>query len=321
MEENVLNEINKFRHNPSAFVKEFQTLAKALKRTKKTAEKGDELEKYLVKLNSEAISPLKFSKALSSACKDEIDNVLKGLTKSAHKTFHDIKEMVSKYCTNFNHLAMLLDHGSIDSMIPRFFVSEYDPGRHNRAELLNKEYAFCGVATTEYNDDTLTVVIFADFVEEIIHEKDEHVMYFHDLSDLKKAFDYFDVNKSGLVDPHELKSCLRAVGFDLKNPTIFNLISSLDTPENHLGFDFQTFALAFDKELGNDRTKNGLFKLFTLFINNPNQFTLNEASIRRLCNETGEVLLENEAKEILERASLAGNELEFEEFYNIMTGK
>lgn len=319
-----LNELNKFRHEPSSYQKQFETQVKAIRRIKKNPANealANELEAVTNNLSSfPKFSPFQLDKGLNKAAEEEIEKIMKNPPKNAHKPYSEIVDLVNKYCCKFNKLAMILDHGSLDSLMSRLFISTYDPSRHNKESIVSNDFFQVGVATAYFNDDILRVFILADFVEDISHDQNDHEFYFDDLSDLKKAFDYFDVNKSGLLDAKELKSCLRAVGYDLDNPTIFNLISSLDTEENDKGIDFKTFAIAFDKTLGNDRTKDGLFKLFTLFIDNPHQYVITESSVRRLCKEVGERLSDNEAKEIIDRASSNGKELEFEEFYSIMTG-
>jgi len=320
-----LEELNKFRHDPFSYQKQFETQVKAIRRIKKNSaneELAKELETVTNSLSTlPKFSPYQLDKGLNKAAQEEIEKIMKNPPKNAHKSYHEIVELVNKYCCKFTKLSMILDHGSLDSLVSRLFISNYDPSRHNKESIISNNYFQVGIATAYFNDDILRVFILADFVEDISHDQADHEFYFDDLSDLKRAFDYFDVNKSGLLDAKELKSCLRAVGYDQDNPVIFNLICSLDTEANNeKGIDFKTFAIAFDRTLGNDRTKEGLFKLFTLFIDNPHQFVLSESSIRRLCKEVGEKLSENEAKEIIDRASSNGKELEFDEFYLIMTG-
>ncbi len=319
-----LEELNKFRHEPSSYHKQFETQVKAIRRIKKNSANealANELETVTNNLSTyPKFSPFQFDNGLNKAAQEEIEKIMKNPPKNAHKSYHEIVELVNKYCCKFTKLSMILDHGSLDSLMSRLFISNYDPSRHNKESIISNDYFQIGIATAYYNDDILRVFVLADFVEDINHDQTDHEFYFDDLSDLKKAFDYFDVNKSGFLDVKELKSCLRAVGYDLDNPTIFNLICSLDNADNEKGIDFKTFAIAFDKTLGNDRTKDGLFKLFTLFIDNPHQYVISESSIRRLCKEVGERLNENEAKEIIDKASSNGKELEFDEFYSIMTG-
>ena len=51
-----------------------------------------------------------------------------------------------------------------------------------------------------------------------------------EVDEIKQAFDLFDTNGTGKIDPKELKAAMQSLGFDSKNPTIYQLIADLDTP-------------------------------------------------------------------------------------------
>lgn len=318
MVDNIINKLNEFRKEPKAFEKELQNYGKALRRVKKN-DIADEIEGFAKGLSDiESLSPLSYSKGLAAACADELNHFLKSRGSAYHKSYADIKFFVDKHTKHVQKFSFILDDGPIDSLISRVFVSEFDKDRSNMKSLPSEEFKFIGVATKEINSEYVSVIIISDFVEEI--EEGDYHFNINDFSELRKAFDTFDIFKTGKIDPKELKSNLRAAGLDLNNPALYEIIESLDTPDNALGVDFQKFCIIFDKTLSNDNNKHGLEKIFHLFISDPNQFIINEASIRKLCRSADITLNEDEAKEILERASLAGNELSFEEFYDIMIG-
>ena len=146
----------------------------------------------------------------------------------------------------------------------------------------------------------------------------------HDeVEEIKQAFDLFDTNQTGQIDPKELKSAMQSLGFDTKNPTIFQLIADLDTPENAKrgGVEFDNFVEAINNKLGDKESKDGIERIFNLFIDDPNQNTITLSSLRRIARELGEQMSNEELKDMLERASSNGTELTFEEFYEIMTKK
>lgn len=146
----------------------------------------------------------------------------------------------------------------------------------------------------------------------------------HDeIEEIRQAFDLFDTNQTGRIDPAELKAAMQSLGFDTKNPTIYQLIADLDTPENNKngGIDFQNFVDAINDKLGDKETRDGIQRIFDLFIDDPNQNTINLTSLRRIARELGEQMSNDELKDMLERASSNGVELTFDEFYEIMTKK
>ncbi len=44
---------------------------------------------------------------------------------------------------------------------------------------------------------------------------------------IREAFNLFDTEATGKIDPRELKSAMQSLGFESKNPTIFNMIADL----------------------------------------------------------------------------------------------
>jgi Ca2+-binding EF-hand superfamily protein len=55
--------------------------------------------------------------------------------------------------------------------------------------------------------------------------------------EIKEAFDLFDTDKNGLIDAHEMKVTMRALGFDLKKEEVNRLFTEVDTEETgHINF-------------------------------------------------------------------------------------
>ena len=48
--------------------------------------------------------------------------------------------------------------------------------------------------------------------------------------EIKQAFDLFDTNGTGKINPKKLKAAMQSFGFDSKNLKIYQLIADLDTP-------------------------------------------------------------------------------------------
>ena len=144
-----------------------------------------------------------------------------------------------------------------------------------------------------------------------------------ELEEIRQAFELFDPNGTGRIDPKELRVAMQSMGLDTKYPTIFQLIAELDTPEaaKKGGIEFETFVEAINNKLGDKETKEGIRRIFDLFIDDPSSDTITLASLRRIARELGEQMSNEELKDMLERASSNGTELSFEEFYDIMTKK
>ena len=144
-----------------------------------------------------------------------------------------------------------------------------------------------------------------------------------EVDEIKQAFDLFDTNGTGKIDPKELKAAMQSLGFDSKNPTIYTLIADLDTPEaaKNGGVNFDDFVGSINNKLGDKESKEGIHRIFELFIDDPNADTITLSSLKKIAQELGENMSAEELKDMLERASANGTELTFDEFYEIMTKK
>ena len=141
-----------------------------------------------------------------------------------------------------------------------------------------------------------------------------------EIEEIREAFKLFDTDGSGQIDPKELKAAMESLGFENKNPTIYQMIADLDTPEHARGINFDQFLDAITTRLGNRETKEGIYRIFELF-DDDKSGTINISNLRRVAKELGETMGLDELKEMLERAASNGEEITFDDFYFIMTKK
>ena len=110
------------------------------------------------------------------------------------------------------------------------------------------------------------------------------------------------------------------MGYDTKNPAVYQIIVELDTPENaKKGIDADTFVDAFNDKLADKESKGGIQKVYDLFTNDGKQDTITVSSLTKVAKELGEDVTPEEIKAIISRASNNGDEITFDEFYEIIT--
>ena len=114
-----------------------------------------------------------------------------------------------------------------------------------------------------------------------------------EVDEIRQAFDLFDTNGTGKIDPKELKAAMQSLGFDSKNPTIYQLIADLDTPEaaRNGGISFDDFVGSINNKLGDKESKEGIHRIFELFIDDPNADTITLSSLKKIAQELGEISL------------------------------
>ncbi len=81
-----------------------------------------------------------------------------------------------------------------------------------------------------------------------------------EVEELREAFNLFDTEATGKIDPRELKSAMQSLGFESKNPTIFNMIGELESLGREV--DFEEFLDGITSKLGDkeSRVSHPLFR-------------------------------------------------------------
>lgn len=138
-----------------------------------------------------------------------------------------------------------------------------------------------------------------------------------EIEEIREAFNLFDTDGSGRIDPKELKAAMQSLGFENKNPTIYQMIADLEKEGSDI--DFDQFLDAITSKLGDKETKSGINKIFDLFAEGQDSISLN--NLKRVAKELGETMSSEELQEMLERAASNNQEITREDFYNIMTKK
>ena len=139
--------------------------------------------------------------------------------------------------------------------------------------------------------------------------------------DLRQAFDLFDVKENGKIDPNEIKETMKQLGFDTKNPTIFQIIEDLDTPESKKngGISFSQFSESMNKRLGDKESKEGARRIFDLFVDDIKAEYIPIESLKKIAKELGDKSSDDQLKDMIECASKNNGQLSFDDFYYIIS--
>jgi Ca2+-binding EF-hand superfamily protein len=136
---------------------------------------------------------------------------------------------------------------------------------------------------------------------------------------VKSCFDCFDPKNTGKINPRELKETMEQLGFAKTNPGIYEIIESMDNKDYANGMTFDQFVTVINTQLVDKETKPGIQRIFDLFADeeNPDNITLN--SLKKNAVLLNADISPEELKDLLGRASSNGNDINFDEFYEIMT--
>ena len=113
---------------------------------------------------------------------------------------------------------------------------------------------------------------------------------------------------------------MRSLGFDTKNPAIFQMIADMDEDGNG-EIEFEEFLDMMTARISDRNTKEDLERVFKLF-DDKRTGEISVENLRRVAKELGEDIPEDELREIILRADLDGDgKLTFDDFYAVITKK
>ena len=138
-----------------------------------------------------------------------------------------------------------------------------------------------------------------------------------EVNSIKEAFELFDSDNSGTIDPREIEAALASLGRD-QSPTIFRLLAGIEK----LGADItlEDFTDHIAEQLGNRNSRDGVQKILDLFDDDGTN-TINIKNLVRVSRELGETMSEEELREAISKASGGKSELTLDDFYGVMTKK
>ena len=108
---------------------------------------------------------------------------------------------------------------------------------------------------------------------------------------------------------------MQNIGFDEKNPGVYEVMTELDNPKNKNlgGASFNDFCQTVNNRIPERETTEDLRRVFNLFLDDPNATTTSLQSIKKVTEELGENIDELELGAMLNKASKAGDKLIFED--------
>jgi centrin-1 len=141
-----------------------------------------------------------------------------------------------------------------------------------------------------------------------------------EIEEIREAFNLFDADGSGSIDPKELKAAMQSLGFEAKNATIYQMIADVDADGSGT-IDFSEFLAMMTKKMTDKDSREDINKVFSLFdVEGKGRITLRD--LKRVAKELGETMTEAELLEMVERADADNDgEVTADDFYNIMTKK
>jgi Ca2+-binding EF-hand superfamily protein len=318
-QQDALKYLNDFRKKPSSFIDALEKVKLNLgqmSKNSKTVEFIKDIDSFIpIIAKSPGLTQFTLSKELTAAANKKLDDFAETSVQYNMKE-SEVANLVKKFCEGFTALAFLVnDIDDADSVLTRMIFANSDKEKKNRKALLDTKFAYIGIAQKMVDGDNYVVLLLADNVEDSKPKQS-----FQGLEELRQAFDFFDVNESGKINIKETLTALKSLGYHNRNPALFAILNELDTTENDKkGVDWDNFSNHVLNRISNVTSREGLRRIFDIFIDDPVQDTVTLTTLKRICRELGEPIKNEELQDMIQRAASNGVELTFDEFYSYMT--
>ncbi|WJX65408.1 putative calcium-binding protein cml13, variant 2 [Trifolium repens] len=135
--------------------------------------------------------------------------------------------------------------------------------------------------------------------------------------EIKEAFELFDTDGSGTIDAKELNVAMRALGFEMTEEQIEQMIADVDK-DGSGAIDYDEFEHMMTAKIGERDTKEELMKAFHIIDQDKNG-KISATDIKRIAKELGENFTDREIQEMVDEADQnRDREVDPEEFIMMM---
>ncbi|CAE7939334.1 unnamed protein product [Symbiodinium sp. KB8] len=135
--------------------------------------------------------------------------------------------------------------------------------------------------------------------------------------EIREAFSLFDTEQSGAIDARELKAALRALGFEVKKEDVRRMLADIGKDPSQ-PIDFNEFCEMMKGRMPDKNSRVEIDKVFALF-DEDETGKISFRNLKRIAQELGESLTDEELQEMIEEADRDGDGLiSPEEFYRVM---
>ncbi len=313
-EKDIISDINSFRSDPRSVQHQIEVLRKGISRLRPNDPFLGEIDRFVQSIGSIKKMPnLTYNQTLSQACKEEVKKFSRDEGYNKYRTGNQLKGIVSDAFIKEN-AALIADDGAdeAETVVSKLLLNKADKEKKGRKMLTTPEYTQIGIASIEYNDENYIVIIFAN--NDCPDEGDPELPN-GDLSLLKQAFDLYDHDGTQKIRIQEAIDGMQSVKFDQTNPVLYEIIEEMNENE---WVSWPKFASHVWGRVTDRNTDEGLRTLFDLFIDNPKQDTITFETFKRICNEVGENMSDEEMRNILEVTTNSGKDISFEDFCQYM---
>ena len=312
----ILDEMNKFRQNPKSIEQILQTFKLGLSRLRARDPFINEIEAFISTLEvMKKMPPLVKNEELCKAAQSQIDAFSRDEDNYLnYRVGKDLKGIIpEQYLTQ--ECALIAESADLPSMLTiRVLLNKQDKFKVGRSYFTNPNYTQIGIADIKKENDIYVILIFAQFEAKI---RKSVPLPKGDLTELKKAFDFFDINKIGEILPRDTVEAMEALGFQKRNPKLLEIMRKLSEEEFDY-VDWPTFADYIIKSISDKSSDEGLRVIFDLFVDDRVDDTISLMHLKKVVEDLQEEKGIEQIRKLLLLKGASNARLTFPEFVDYM---
>eukprot|EP00743_Colponemidia_sp_Colp-15_P000517 GILK01000582.1.p1 GENE.GILK01000582.1~~GILK01000582.1.p1 ORF type:complete len:198 (+),score=52.14 GILK01000582.1:54-596(+) len=138
--------------------------------------------------------------------------------------------------------------------------------------------------------------------------------------EIKEAFDLFDMDGGGTIDPKEMLAAIKAMGLAGNIQTITSMIHDMDA-DGSGSVDFQEFIDMMTASMDEKTSRDDTYRVFQYMdLERTNQLTF--ANVKRVAAELGETMTDEELREMMAVCDIdKDGAITPDDFYQCLTKK
>ena len=281
-----VSEINKFRTNPKSIEQRVQTFRLGLSRLRGRDPFLLEIDAFISSLNDlKPMPPFQLNELLSKAAEKQVEIFSRDEDSyNSYISGETLRGIIPDQYVSQNCALMANSADEPETIINQILLNKMDKFKIGRIFLTNPRYRQVGIAHLEKDDENYVVVILAQTEAK---KRKAIPLPDGDLTELKNAFDLFDFEKQGEICPRDIVETMENLGYDKKNPELYDIMVELDIPENE-SVDFSLFANHVVNSCKDKETEDGLRIIFELFVDDHTNDTMSSLYLKRIIQELDE---------------------------------
>ncbi len=319
--ETVLNDLNDMRARPETLVSRFKTVLFSFKGFgKQTDQLSLYIEDLIEKLpRMKKLSELKPATELDLVAQALLEEYEKNKTNISNLSRRDLDNFVKPYIKKFGKISVICEEQRQASLLLNKILLKKDDDKNlygeknsNHLKLFDPQIKYVGISVQKIERISFYVIVFVDEFEKVKKFNPDLVSP-QELSEYRELFDLFDEDRDGLIIPKDFNEQLESIGVAKIMPCILKFAKYFNDPKFRRGVDFDGFVEAI-VEFGSLDDEEGIRRIFELYIDDVDQYTITLAGMKRIVKELNSSVLQDQIHDLFKYAINKDVDLTFQEF-------